>query len=112
MELKIELENLDSTPSIKEYIEDKILPLGSILKKWEEEGSVLARFELSRSTNHHHKGDVYYAEVNLTVGGKLLRAECEGDDVHGVIDKVKDKIKKEAVSFKEKTSSLEKFGHK
>lgn len=102
MILNIKAKNLELTPSIKTYIEEKILPLGNFLKKWEEEGAVEVDFEIARTTNHHHKGEVFYAEINMTVAGKLLRADCDGEDVHAVVDKVKDKIKKEVVSFKEK----------
>ncbi|MDD5431105.1 MAG: ribosome-associated translation inhibitor RaiA [Candidatus Pacebacteria bacterium] len=106
MRLDIELKNLDSTPSIKEYIEERILALDQYTKRWEEEGAVSAKFELARTTNHHHKGRVYYAEINLTMGGKFLRAEDEGDDVHAVIDKVKDRIKEEILKYKGKKENV------
>ena len=102
MVLNIKTKNLELTPSIKEYIENKILPLANFVKRWEEEGSVEADFELARSTQHHHKGMVYYAEVNLSLGGDLLRAGHEGEDIYEVVDKVKDKIKKELLVFKER----------
>lgn len=106
MILNIKAKNLELTPSIKIYIEEKILPLSNFIKKWDEEGSVEADFEIARSTKHHHKGNVFYAEINMTIGGKFLRANCEGDDVHAVVDLVKDKIKKEVVNFKEKEEGL------
>lgn len=103
MIINIKAKNLELTPSIKEYIEEKLLSLSHFIQKWEEEGAVEADFELARSTQHHHKGNVYFAEVNLSLGGKLLRAKFEGDDPHEVVDKVKDKIKTEIIKFKEKS---------
>lgn len=102
MNLDIKATNLELTPSIKEYIETKILGLSKFIEKWEKIGAVETRFELARTTNHHNKGDVYYAEINITLDGKLVRAEASGEDAHAVIDKVKDTIKKEIAKLKGK----------
>lgn len=104
MILNIKAKNLDLTPSIKEYIEKKIGSISHFIQRWEEEGAVEADFELSRTTRHHHKGKVFYAEINLNIGGKFLRAEYSGEDIHEVVDKVKDEIKREVVKFKEKAT--------
>lgn len=104
MVLNIKAKNLDLTPAIKKYIEDKIFSIEHFIKKWDKEGAVEVDFELSRTSRHHHKGNVYYAEINLVLGGKLLRAEYSGEDAREAVDKVKDKIKKEIISYKEKNS--------
>ncbi len=102
MTLNIKTKNLELTPSIKTYIENKILPLSRFVERWEKRGSVEVNFELARTTQHHHKGDVYYAEVNLSLGGKLLRTEYSGEDIHEVVDRAKDKIKEELITYKKK----------
>lgn len=100
MNINIKATNLELTPFIKEYIESKILSLSKFIEKWEKIGAVDVKFELARTTNHHHKGKVYYAEINLALGGKMLRAEHSGEDIHEVIDKIKDIIKEEIIEFK------------
>lgn len=103
MNLDIKATNLELTPAIKQYIETKISGLSRFLEKWEKFGKVNVKFELARTTNHHSKGEVYYAELNLNLGEKMLRAEHSADDAYKAIDKVKDIMKEEIVEFKEKS---------
>ncbi|MBU4348216.1 ribosome-associated translation inhibitor RaiA [Patescibacteria group bacterium] len=101
MNLDIKFTNLDLTPVIKEYIENKILPLSKFIEKWEKIGAVNAQFELARTTNHHRKGEVYYAEINIKLNGKTLRAEHSALDAYEAIDKAKDIIKESIIKLKE-----------
>ncbi len=105
MHLDIKAKNLELTPSIKEYIEAKIALLSKFTEKWEKTGAVSAKFELARKTNHHHKGEVFHAEINIILGGKLLRAEYSGEDAHEVVDKVKDIIKEEIIKLKKQSDT-------
>ena len=102
MNIDIKGINLELTPSIKEYIDMKISGLSKFVEKWEKIGAVEARFELSKISNHHNKGDVYHADANITLDGQFVRAEASGDDAHAVIDKVKDIMKGEITKIKEK----------
>ena len=103
MNLDIKDTNLEVTPTIKQYIEDKVSSLSKFLEKWESSGNANARFELAKTTNHHNKGEVFYAELNINLGKKMLRAEHSADDAYKAIDKVKDVMKEEIVKFKEKS---------
>jgi len=103
MNLDIKATNLELTPAIKRYIETKISGLSKFLEKWEKLGGVNIKFELARTTNHHSNGEVFYAEMNLNLGEKMLRAKYSADDAYKAIDKVKDIMKEEVVSFKEKS---------
>ena len=87
------------------FIEEKIGALEKFVKRWEEQGEIEATVEVARTTKHHNKGDIFYAEVNIELPGKLLRAEHEDQDLRLAIDKVKDKIKREITRFKEKKDS-------
>lgn len=103
MNLDIKATNLELTPAIKQYIETKVSGLSRFLEKWEKLGSVNAKFELAKISNHHNKGEVFNAELNLNLGEKMLRAEHSGDDAYKAIDKVKDIMKEEIVGFKQKS---------
>ncbi len=85
------------TPAVKEYAEEKI---GGLIKFYDH--ITQADIEIGRNTEHHHKGDVFYAEVNLDVPGKLIRVVKEEGDVYKAIDKVKDHLKLELDEMKEK----------
>ena len=103
MNLNIKATNLELTSAIRQYIETKVSGLSRFLEKWEKLGKVNAKFELARTTNHHSKGEVFYAELNLNLGKKMLRAEHSADDAYKAIDKVKDVMKEEIIKFKEKS---------
>ena len=100
MRIDIKSRELDLTEPLKKYIDTRIGSLDKYLKRFDE-GLVRAEVEVARSTQHHRHGDVYYAEVNLTLPGKLLRATQEGGDVRECIDKVKDILQREIDKYKD-----------
>ena len=53
-------------------------------------------------TQHHRKGDVFYAEVTLEIPGKPMRATFTGPDIRLAIDEVKEKLEKELRRYKDK----------
>ena len=61
-----------------------------------------ARAEIGLPSKHHRSGRVYYAEVNLKMGGKLLRATCQHEDLRNAIVDVKDELQRQMKKFKEK----------
>jgi len=101
MKINIKSTNLDLTPALKEYIEDKIGSVKKFLERWDPEGVVEAWVEVGRTTKHHHKGNVFRAEADLRVPGKVLRAEDEDFDIRVAIDRVRDKLKREIEKYKE-----------
>lgn len=94
MRTNIKYTGLDSTFAIQTYIEEAMAILEKFLGKTDGD-SVVAQVELARDTNHHKKGDVYSAECNLEVDGKLLRVACDGSDPRVCIDEVVDRMKAE-----------------
>jgi ribosomal subunit interface protein len=104
MILNIKSTNLDLTPAIKEYIEMRVGPLERYLGKTELGSDVIARVEISRTTRHHGKGDVYRAEINIDVGKNIARVERIGEDVRAMIDEVVEALKQVLVKYKEKKS--------
>ena len=100
MQISIKARELDLTDPLKKYIDMRIGSLSKYLKRFVED-LVLVEVEVARSTQHHRHGDVYYAEVNLTLPGKLLRATHEGGDVRECIDKVKNTLQREIDKYKD-----------
>lgn len=89
------------TPAIKDYVDEKVGGLEKFLTHLDVSG-VEARVEVGRITEHHHKGNVYRAEVNLILPGQMLRAEVESDDVYAAIDTVHDELKRQIIVNKSK----------
>lgn len=109
MKINIKASNLDLTPAITVYIEDKINGLekfvsGEGLKAWDEhnQAAMEADVEIAKTTSHHRQGDIYRAEVNLKVPGRIIRAEAEEWDMRVAVDKVKDELQAELKKYKNK----------
>lgn len=102
MKINIKATNLDLTPSIKTYTEDKFGILSKMIQKFDSEGSADMRVELARTTRHHHKGEVFMAEINLHLGGKTLRITEKNEDIRKAIDIAKHKLHQEIEKFKSK----------
>ena len=89
MQLNIKATNLELTPRLREYVQLKMDRLDKYLGKFK---IISARLEIEKTTNHHLKGEIYRAEVNLAIGGDLLRVEKTEKDLFKAIDKVKDHL--------------------
>ena len=105
MNIVIKATNLILTPGLQEYLEKKINSLSKLVKSGADE-HIETRVELGRTTFHHKKGEVFFAEVNLSIGKHMLRARQETTDIHSAIDEVKDELKAELVKFKGKRETL------
>lgn len=103
MKIDIKSTNLELTPAITEFIHEKIGSLdkfvGGFAMREEESPErnrlVEAFVEISRTTNHHRQGDIFKAEVNIKIGGNIVRAEKEDLDVRAAIDLVREELKAE-----------------
>ncbi|MBI4121467.1 MAG: HPF/RaiA family ribosome-associated protein [Candidatus Ryanbacteria bacterium] len=96
--------NTAITPALRVYIQEKlVLPV----ERLSVEGATLLEIEVSRTTRHHRKGHVWWAEANLTVGKRVLRAEHDGEDPREVVDLVEEELKREIKSFKGKSKTQE-----
>lgn len=101
MKLNIKCTNFEFTPIISQYIEGKLGLLDKLIEKFDIEGGVRSDVEVGRTTQHHLKGPVYRAEINLHLPGKMLRAEHEDFDLRIAIDRAKGKLQREIVKYKE-----------
>ena len=99
MQLNLKATNLELTPELKNYVQKKM----DMLEKYLGSMKVFnASFEVSRTTHHHLKGEIYCAEANLTVKGQLLRITKTEKDLYKAIDKVKDHMELIIKKYKEK----------
>jgi len=87
--------------AISDFIDEKMSDLERALGGANSE-SVEARVEIGKPSGHHKKGDVFYAEVNLKMPGKLLRATSENWDLRLAITEVKDELQRQIRKYKNK----------
>ena len=104
MKIIIKTTKIDLSPSIRQYVEEKIGGLEKFLKNFSPE-LVEARVEIGKTTRGQRQGDIFRAEVNLSLNGKLLRASEVAESLHAAIDLVKDELAREIRRCKEKETT-------
>lgn len=95
--------NMDMTEAISAYLEKRIVSLEKFVHKAED---AIARIEVGKTSNHHHKGDIFRAEINLEYGEHRFRAVAESDDLYKAIDIMRDEIVGEVTRTTKKTRHL------
>ena len=108
MKINILYKNITPDEPLKVFIEDKI----GGLEKFLGQGLVEARVEIGLPSKHHRSGRIYYAEVNLKIGGKLLRATCQHEDLRNAIVDVKNELQRQLRKFKDKKRDLSRKSRK
>lgn len=102
---QIKTTNMDLTDSLREYVEKRV----SVFEKFSK-GESSAYVEVGKTTNHHKSGDVYKAEINLTLDGKVYRSKIETTDLYAAIDEAKDDLFVSVTSQKDRDQTLWKRG--
>ncbi len=105
MRLQVKAVGFELTPALNQFIEEKFRSLEKFLSHWDKNDSVILRVEVSRTTKHHQKGMVFYAEANLDLPKNVLRVEEINEDMHAAIDKLKDRLKNDLLKVKEKLNN-------
>jgi len=93
--------NITISPSIKALIETKIKSLERFIKRFDQ-GAVEARVEIGKPSRHHHSGPVFYAEINLKIPGKLLRAESTHLDLNSAVNETFKEMERQIKDHKDK----------
>ncbi len=111
MNIAIKATNLELTPAISDYVTEKMQSLEKLLGK--DTDGALADVEIGRPSAHHRSGNVYRAEVNLSVGKVRLYVAAEKEDLYAAIDAMKDEILEAYRAHKDKKiSNIKKGGSK
>ena len=95
MTVNIQTKNLTLTDAISDYVAKQFGFISRLTRRFESLGAVSMDIELARTTRHHRKGEVFYAEVNLHLSGRLIRAEDSAEDLYRAINMVRNTLKRE-----------------
>jgi ribosomal subunit interface protein len=102
MNIIIKGAKIELTPSLKDFIEEKITDLeklfGSNIKR---DFEVKAFVEIGKTSGHHRKGDIFFAECQIFLPGKGVRAVAEKEDLKLAICEVKDQLQVQLKKYKE-----------
>ena len=104
MKLHITGIGIELTPALDQYIEERIGGLQHYLGQ--ESSATNALVEVGRSSHHHRHDHDMFARVNLHIGGKMLRAEAQTQDVRASIDEVREELHAEILKFKGRRETL------
>lgn len=95
MQIIVSAKNFALTPSIKNFVEQKI---GRLEHFWSD----IIRAHVELSLNRHHKhGDIYIAFARLETPGPDLRASTESSDMRSAIDRLYPKLERQVVRAKQ-----------
>lgn len=102
MKTQIKASNVELTEALKDYIQKKM----DHLDRFANHKNATAYVEIEKTTNHHKKGEVFRAEVNVELGGDVVRVEKTTPDLYKSIDKIKDEMEVQLANKKDKAVSL------
>ena len=102
MQIDIYTKNISLDEALENFVREKIGGLDKLIGNDKSE----ARVEIGKPSRHHKSGRVFRAEANIRMGGVLLRASCEHEDLRNAIVDVKDELQKQIRKFKEKRTDL------
>src|SRR3989338_10836492 len=101
MRIELKETNLRLIPVTKEYITKKLQSLQRFVKRYEEKGEIHMFVEMARTTKHHQKGNIFYAEVTMELPKSIIRVEATNIDVRAALNEVTDLVKRECQQYKE-----------
>ena len=103
MNINIKTGNLTLTPAISEYANKRLEKIGRIIGS---DPAIQCDVELAKTTDHHHKGEIFRAEIHIVGSGKNLYASSEKEDLYSAIYDVRHEILRELNVDKEKRLSF------
>lgn len=109
MKIKITTTNIELTSAIESYIDEKINSIEKFALPHNQENPIVD-ITIGKTTNHHHSGDIFIAEANISLRGKQYRATSEQSDLYAAIDTLRDELARELSSDKAKTRTLVRRG--
>ena len=103
MNIKIKATNIELTDYLSKLVDQKIKKIKKLLP---DVPDLIIEVELSKTTKHHQKGDLFRAEVQVEVppGGKMLRAVSMKEDFRSALTDVREELEVQIKKHKEKIS--------
>jgi ribosomal subunit interface protein len=99
MNIKITFTNLPKSPAVEDYVSKKLSSLSKFIKNQDD---VLAEVELAKTTRRHKSGDIFKAEINLSIDGRQFYTITQKSDLYAAVDKMRDDVEREIVSNNKK----------
>ncbi len=105
MNIIIKTKNFELTGYWEKIINEKVGKLEKFAKTLKKD-SMEVFVEVEKETNHHRKGDLFIANIQVPLPGKMLMAISHGEDLNKAIIEAKDELEIEIKKYKLKTIEL------
>jgi len=106
LKVNIKSTNLVLTTGLKKFIRTKI----KTLEKFFDNIQVEAWVEIGKPSLHHQKGNVFYAECQINLSKKVLRATSQGENLKTAILQVREELERQIKKYKEKRKTKVEVG--
>jgi len=113
MQIIIKTKNFELTPVVKKFVERKIKSLEKLSKilynkKYfdspltSEKYAVEVFVEIGKTTKHHKKGVIFFANIQMNFPQKSFISKSESHDLKLAVGEAKEKLKRELEEYKMK----------
>lgn len=103
MTINILAKDIELTPAIREYAEEKMQSLEKYMESIRH-----IDIEVGMAEGHQHSGKIFMCKANVQIGGETILVEREADDLYKAIDKVKDHLRETITQWKKKMEERDK----
>lgn len=101
MNLHTQTKGFEITRAIEHYLDKRLRTIRRVLKRVPGKREIW--IELSKITQHHHKGNYFEAKIDVALKNKTLHAEERAESLYEAIDKMEARIVRELKHYKDKT---------
>jgi ribosomal subunit interface protein len=91
--INIKITNFEITQEVRDYIDEKLDSIAKLAVIENEDTEIKCDIELEM-TREQQSGEIWRAEMNLSVGGEKFRAESRGQTIFAALDELKDEMSK------------------
>ena len=94
---------MELTDAIDAYVRERVQLLSKLVKRLQP-ASVMV--EVGKPSEHHQKGEVFYAEFHAKVMGKEFHATATKDDLYAAIDAVQEETRRQINDWRKREHSV------
>ena len=105
MATNIKATNMEMSGAIRDYLNKKLEKLNKFTRGKDDDATQID-VEIGKSTMHHRTGDIFKAEINISLNGERFRAVAETADLYGSIDEAEEEIMNALRKSKDKKTNL------
>ncbi len=107
MKINTKATSLSITPAISDYLDKRLSKIENIIG---DDTTTICDVEIARTTAHHHKGEIFRAEVHITSKHHDVYASSDKEDLYMAIDDAVDEASRSLTSRRKKYTALARRG--